>query len=89
MRSLIDVISALVDPETPANVTATARIGSRVIRCIGVTGFHSQVEVANLLDSFLEHIRQQGQRPRDVLNVDTRGHLQWLETGEGDPWPAR
>ncbi len=22
-----------------------------------------------------------------VLDVDVAGHLRWLETGEGDPWP--
>lgn len=24
----------------------------------------------------------------DALNVDVMGHLRWLETGEGEPWPA-
>jgi hypothetical protein len=94
MRSLIDVIATLVDPEAPANVIATARVGTRVLRCIGAVGFHSQIEVANQLDSFLEHIRQQKveeerRRPRDVLDVDVEGHLRWLETGKGVPWPAR
>jgi hypothetical protein len=25
---------------------------------------------------------------QDVLDVDVEAHLRWLETGEGDPWPA-
>jgi hypothetical protein len=25
----------------------------------------------------------------EVLDVDVEGHVRWLETGEGDPWPAK
>jgi len=25
----------------------------------------------------------------ELLDVDVEGHLHWLETGEGDPWPTR
>lgn len=25
----------------------------------------------------------------EILEVDVQGHMRWLETGEGDPWPAK
>ena len=24
----------------------------------------------------------------EIVPVDIEGHLRWLETGQGDPWPA-
>lgn len=43
------------------NVTATARIGTRVIRVIGTSGVRQQY-VNELLDYFIEHVRQQAER---------------------------
>jgi hypothetical protein len=78
------------DDEAPVgNVIATARVGSRVIRCVGATGVHSQLEVANQLDSFLEHIRQQ-----KAEEARRRSRNAWRDwdvdeiTREFEPWPV-
>lgn len=52
------------DRSQMGNVTATVRIGSRVMRCIGVDGVHSHRKVRAQLDLFMEHARREAQRRR-------------------------
>lgn len=88
MRSLTDIIAELVNPSP--NVVATARLGTRVIRCVGASHYHSQLEVANHLDCFLEHIKQQ-----NAEEARRRSRNAWRDwdvdeiTRELEPWPAR